>query len=89
MGDTISNLAVNLDKFYWRNNDDKLGKEVSTVLSAVVQWTSIEPSYVLAAMYQVEPMIKVNEQHASKATPQYGFHKGIKEFSDKRREATK
>ena len=42
-------------------------------------------------MYQVEPQpeIKMNEQHASKATPQYGFHKGIKEFHDKGREATK
>ena len=55
----------------------------------MVQWTSFKPSYVLAAMYQVEPAVKVNEQHASKATPQYGFHKGIKEFHDEGREATK
>ena len=40
-------------------------------------------------MYQVEPIVEVNEQHASKATPQYGFHKGIKEFHDEGREATK
>ena len=31
----------------------------------------------------------MNEQHASKATPQYGFCKEIKEFSDEGREATK
>ena len=41
-------------------------------------------------MYQVEPTItETHQQHASKATPQYGFHKGIKEFADEGREATK
>ena len=91
MGDTVSDLAVNLDKFYWRSDDPVLEEEVCSVLSAVAQWTSLTPSYVLAAMYQVEsrPEVKINEQHASKATPQYGFHKGIKEFQDEGREATK
>lgn len=74
MSDTILDLAVNLDKFYWRDDDDELREEVSTVLSVVVQWTSIKPSYVFAAMYQVKPTIKVNEQHASKATPQYLYY---------------
>merc|ERR1739836_363253 len=91
MGDAVSDLAVNLDRLYWRSDDNVLEEEVSTVLSAVAQWTSFKPSYVLAAMYQVEPQpeVRSNEQHASKATPQYGFHKGIKEFQDEGREATK
>ena len=41
-------------------------------------------------MYQVEPTtIKTHQQHASKATPQYGFHKGMNEYADKGREAMK
>ena len=42
-----------------------------------------------AAMYQVEPTIIEQGQYASKATPQYEFHKGMKEFADKGREVTK
>ena len=41
-------------------------------------------------MYQVELAVtESQQQHASKATPQYGFHKGIKEFADAGSEATK
>ena len=42
-------------------------------------------------MYQVEPHVIQydSEQHASKTTPQYGFHKGIKEFADEGHVATK
>ena len=64
-------------------------EKASTVLSTIIHSTSTEPSYVLGTMYQVEPTIVQQEQHASKATPQYGFHKGIKEFADKGQEATK
>ena len=46
ISDTVSGLAVNLDKFYLRDNDDELMEEVSTVLSASAQWTSINSSYV-------------------------------------------
>ena len=40
-------------------------------------------------MYQVEPSVTEEQQHASKATPQYRFHKGMKEFADKGRKETK
>ena len=46
------------------------------MLSAIIQYSPIEPSYVLAAMYQVEPTVIEQRQHASK-------------FADKGREATK
>ena len=87
--DTRPDLAVNLDRFYW-NGDNYIGDNASIVLSVIIQYSPIEPSYVLAAMYQVEPAVTEScQQHASKATPQYGFHKGIKEFADEGREATK
>ena len=55
-----------------------------------MQHSLIEPSYVLAAMYQVEPTVtESRQQHASKATSQYRFHKGMKGFADEGREATK
>ena len=86
--DTTPDLAVNLDKFYWDNNN-AIGEDTSIVLSTIIQYPPIEPSYALAAMYQVEPNPIEQEQHASKTTPQYGFQKGMKEFVNERREATK
>ena len=86
--DTTPDFAVNLDRFYWGNNNT-IGEDTSIVLSAIIQYSPMEPSYVLAAMYQVETSITEQQQHASKATPQYGFHKGMKEFADKERKATK
>ena len=82
---TRPDLAINLDRFYW-NDDNQIRSDASIVLSAIIQYSPIEPSYVLAAIYQVEPTItETYQQHASKATPQYGFHKGIKEFADEGR----
>ena len=63
-------LAVNLDKFYWGDNNAIIGEEASTVLSVIVQYIPMEPSYVLGTMYHVEPNIIKQEQHASKVTPQ-------------------
>ena len=48
MSDTVSDLAVNLDKFYWRNDDPVLEEEVCSVLSAVAQWTSFTPNYLFS-----------------------------------------
>ena len=84
----MPDLTVNLDRFYWGNND-AIGEDASIVLSANIQYSPIEPSYVLAAMYQVESTVTKQQQHASKETPQYGFHKEMKEFSDEGRGATK
>ena len=82
-------LAMNLDRFYLGDNNH-IGDNASIVLSTIVQYSPIEPSYVLAAIYQVEPTVtESQQQHASKATPQYRCHKGMKEFADEGREATK
>ena len=87
--DTRPDLAVNLDRFY-RGDNNHIGDNASIVLSAIIQYSPIEPNYVLATMYQVESAVtESRKQHANKATPQYGFHKGMKEFADERREATK
>ena len=59
---------MSLDRFYWGNNDT-IGKDASIVFSAIIQYSPIEPSYVLAAMYQVEPTVTEQWQHAGKATP--------------------
>ena len=59
---------MNLDRFYWGNNDT-IGEDASIVLSAIIQYSPMEPSYVLATMYQVEPTPIEPGQHASKATP--------------------
>lgn len=75
---------MNLDRFYWDNNDT-IGEDASIVLSAIIQYSLIEPSYILAAMYQVEPTPIEQGQHASKVTSQYGFHKRMKEFSKQRK----
>lgn len=86
--DTMHDLAVNLDRFYWGDNNE-IGEDAPIVLSVIIQYPPIEPNYVLAAMYRVEPTVTASQQHACKATPQYGFHKGMKEFADEGREKTK
>ena len=58
------------------------------VLAAVSEYVHTEPSWVFAAADKMnEP--KLVESHASKVTPQYGFHRGIKEFGNDGREVTK
>ena len=47
--DTRPDLAVNLDRFYW-NDNNHIGHDASIVLSAITQYSPIEPSYVLATM---------------------------------------
>lgn len=57
MDDTTTDLTVNLDKFYWRDNNTIMREEASTVLPVVIQNTSMKPSYILGTMYQVEPTV--------------------------------
>ena len=41
--DSTPNLDVNLDRNYWESNDT-IGKDASIVLSAIIQYSPIEPS---------------------------------------------
>ena len=54
--DTRPDLAVNLDRFYWGDNNH-IGEDAPIVLSAIIQYSPIEPSYVLATMYQVKSTV--------------------------------
>ena len=67
--DNRPDLVVSLDRFYWGYNY-QIGEDASIVLSAIIQYSPIEPSYVLAVMYQVESTVtESRQQHVSKATP--------------------
>ena len=80
--------AVNMDNFYWVDENAVMNTVAGTVLAAVSEYVHTEPSWGFATTYKMEEP-KLVEYHASKATPQYGFHRGIKEFGNDRREATR
>ena len=69
--------AVNMDNFYWGDENDIMKTATGEMLDAVLDYVHTEPSWVLAATYKMDETSS-NESHASKATPQYGFHRGIK-----------
>ena len=56
--------------------------------SAILDYVNAEPSWVLGATYKTDQPAS-NMSHTSKATPQYGFHRGIRKFGNDGREATK
>ena len=58
------------------------------MLEAVSNYVQTEPSWVMAAAYKMDEASS-SQSHASKATPQYRFHRGIREFGDDGRDATK
>lgn len=88
MSNIIPGLVINLDKFYWGDNNTVKGHKAGVIMSAITLSKSMEPSYVLGAMYQAESNVTQQSQptgqYTSKATSQYRFQKGIKEFVDER-----
>ena len=58
------------------------------ILTCILSYVNSKASLVLAALYNVEEP-QLNKSHASKAKPQYGFHRGIRGFGDQGRDATK
>lgn len=80
--------AINMDNFYWGDDNTVMNTTAATVLAVVSDYVHTEPSWVFADAYKMDEP-KLVESHTSKATPQYGFHRGIKEFGNNGREATK
>ena len=87
-GTSDSYWAVNMDNFYWGDGNDKMKTTKGNMLDAVSDYVQTEPSWVMATAYKMDEASS-NQSHASNTTPQYGFHRSIKEFGNDGREATK
>lgn len=54
-----------------------MNKISAKIFSDISDYVNTEPSWVLAVTYKIDKAQLV-ESHTSKATPQFGFHRGIK-----------
>ena len=77
-----------MDNFHWGEHNGVVNATSAYICSAILDYVNAEQSWVLGAAYKMDgPTSSIS--HASKTTPQYGFHQGIKEFGDDGRETTK
>ena len=74
-------LGYKFDKYFGNNNNTKTNESSAHILTIISSYVNSKASRVLATMYNMEEP-KLNQLHASKATLQYGFHRGIREFGD-------
>ena len=67
-GTSDSYWGMNLDNFYWGDNNAVINKRLAEVFAAISDYVHTEPSWVLMATYNMDKP-KLVEPHASKVTP--------------------